>query len=98
VARDNLTRKDLAQSICEKMGFSQRSASDLVDEFFHCLKQSLLKEEQVKIVQFGTFKVINKASRMGRNPQTGETMEISKRGMVSFKPSKVLREKINNGK
>ena len=95
--RHNVTRKDLAQAIHEKMGFSKRSAGDLVDEFFFCLKHALLNEENVKIVQFGTFKVRRKEPRVGRNPRTGETMEISRRSMVSFKPSKALRGKVNNG-
>ncbi len=93
--RNNLTRKDIGKAIHEKMGFSQRSSGDLVDEFFAVIKQTLLSEEMVKLVHFGTFKVIKKANRIGRNPQTGESMEISKRSMVSFKPSKELRQKIN---
>ena len=77
------------------MGLSQTNCSDLVDEFFLSIKQALLQEDKVKLVRFGTFNVIKKESRVGRNPQTGQAMEISKRSMVSFKPSKELREKIN---
>lgn len=94
--RSNLTRKDLARAIHEKMGFSQRSAGDLVDSVFATLKQTLLTEELVKLVQFGTFSVKDKAPRMGRNPRTGAAMEIAPRSMVSFKPSKILREKLND--
>lgn len=94
--KQNLTRKELAQAINEKLGISQRSASELVDLAFLTLKQTLLNEESVKLVQFGTFTVRNKAPRMGRNPRTGETMEIAKRSMVSFKASKSLRQKINS--
>jgi len=93
--RVNITRKDISRAIHEKMGFSQRSSGDIVDEFFLSIKQALLQEEKVKLVRFGTFKVLKKNSRVGRNPRTGEVMEISKRSMVSFKPSKELREKIN---
>lgn len=93
--RSNITRKDLAKAIHEKMGFSQRSAGDLVDMVFASLKQTLLSEELVKLVQFGTFTVKQKAPRMGRNPRTGDAMEIAPRSMVSFKPSKILREKLN---
>jgi integration host factor subunit alpha len=93
--RSNLTRKDLARAIHEKLGYSQRSASDLVDTVFASLKQTLLMEELVKIVQFGTFTVKKKTSRLGRNPRTGDSMEIAPRSMVSFKPSKILREKLN---
>jgi integration host factor subunit alpha len=95
VKRSNITRKDLAKAIHEKMGFSQRSAGDLVDMVFASLKQTLLSEELVKLVQFGTFTVKQKAPRMGRNPRTGDSMEIAPRSMVSFKPSKILREKLN---
>lgn len=93
--RSNLTRRDLAKAINEKMGFSQRSAGELVDEVFDSLKKTLLKEESIKLVQFGTFNVRQKSPRIGRNPRTGETMEIAKRSMVTFKPSKSFREKIN---
>jgi integration host factor subunit alpha len=93
--RDNLTRQDLAKAIHEKMGFSQKSAGDLVDEFFFHLRQALINEQPVKIVHFGTFKVIKKECRVGRNPQTGEAIEISRRSMVSFKPCKELRQKVN---
>ncbi|MCJ7601270.1 MAG: integration host factor subunit alpha [Desulfobulbaceae bacterium] len=94
--KQNLTRKELAQAINEKLGISQRSASELVDLVFSTLKQTLLNEESIKLVQFGTFTVRNKAPRMGRNPRTGEAMEIAKRSMVSFKASKSLRQKINS--
>lgn len=93
--RSNLTRKDLAKAINEKMGFSQRGAGDLVDMVFDTLKKALLAEEAVKLVQFGTFNVRKKAPRKGRNPRTGAAMEISKRSMISFRPSKIVREKIN---
>jgi integration host factor subunit alpha len=93
--RSNLTRKDLARSLNENLGFSQRSSSDLVDEVFACLRETLLQEESIKLVQFGTFTVRNKTPRVGRNPRTGETMEITKRSMVTFKASRNLRDKIN---
>lgn len=93
--RSNLTRKDLAKAINEKMGFSQRGAGDLVDAVFDTMKKALLAEEAVKLVQFGTFNVRKKAPRKGRNPRTGAAMEISKRSMISFRPSKIVREKIN---
>lgn len=91
----NLTRKDLARAINEKLGFSKQSAGELVDSVFDCMKHSLLKEDAIKLVQFGTFNIRRKNARVGRNPRTGDTMEICKRSMVSFKPSKGLRERIN---
>jgi integration host factor subunit alpha len=96
--KSNLTRMKLAQQINEQLGVSQRVSAELVDKVFASLKETFLKEESVKLVQFGTFTVRQKAARVGRNPRTGETMEIAKRSMVSFKASKKLREKINNKK
>jgi len=94
--KPNLTRKDLAKAINQKLGFSQRSSALSVDEIFSCLKKSILAGESIKLVQFGTFSVKNKASRMGRNPQTGESLEITERQVVTFKASKILRQWINN--
>ena len=94
--RSNLTRRDLAQAINQKLGFSRSSAGELIDEVFTCLKQTLLNQEKIKLVQFGTFNVRQKSARVGRNPRTGETMEISERCMVTFKASKHLRERIND--
>lgn len=93
--RSNMTRKDLAKAINDKLGFSRRSAETLVKTVFSSMKRSLLDGESVKLVHFGTLTVRKKTPRIGRNPRTGETMEITKREMVSFKPSKGLREKIN---
>ena len=92
----NLTRKDLARAINEKLGFSKQSAGELVDNVFDSMKRRLLKEDAIKLVQFGTFNIRKKEARVGRNPRTGATMEICKRSMVSFKPSKGLRERIND--
>jgi integration host factor subunit alpha len=90
-----LTRKELAKTINNKMGFSQHSASQLVDAIFSTLRETLLEDNPIKLVQFGTFTVRKKNARIGRNPKTGVTMEISKRSMVSFRPSKKVRERIN---
>ncbi len=93
--RSNVTRKDLAKAINEKMGFSQRSSDNMVKTIFATMKETLTRGESIKLVNFGTLTVREKTPRIGRNPRTGETMEISERKMVNFKPSKGLREKIN---
>jgi integration host factor subunit alpha len=93
--RSNVTRKDLARAVHNKLGFSQRSAEEIIDTVFATMKSTLLSGESIKIVHFGTLSVRKKTPRKGRNPRTGETMEICSRSMVSFKPSKGLRMKIN---
>ena len=97
MGNENITRKHLADAIHEQIGFSKQVSCALVDAFFDRLKESLLAEKDVMLAQFGRFKVRQKTSRMGRNPRSGESIEISKRSMVSFKPSKLLRDKINRG-
>jgi integration host factor subunit alpha len=94
--RSNITRKDLAKAINEKLGFSQRSAEEIIDTVFSTMKATLIDGESIKLVHFGTLSVRKKTPRKGRNPRTGEAMEISSRSMVTFKPSKGLRLKINS--
>lgn len=92
----NITRKDLAKVIHDKIGFAQRDANELVDTIFACMKKKLLAEESIKLVNFGTLMVKQKKARPGRNFKTGETVKISRRSTVSFLASKLLREKINS--
>ncbi len=91
----NVTRKELAVSVNEKLGLSQRSAAEIVDTVFAVMKDTMVEGESVKLVQFGTLSVRDKSPRRGRNPRTGESMTITKRQMVSFRPSKRLRERLN---
>jgi integration host factor subunit alpha len=91
----NVTRKELAVAVNEQLGLSQRNSSDIVDTVFTVLKDALIGGESVKLVQFGTLAVRDKAPRRGRNPRTGESMTITRRKMVSLRPSKQLRERLN---
>jgi len=93
--KKNVTRKELAISVYEKLGVSQRNAAKIVDSVFTVMKNTMIVGESVKLVQFGTLTVRNKLPRRGRNPKTGEPMTITKRQMVSFRPSRRLREQLN---
>lgn len=93
--KTNVTRKELAISVTEKLGISQRSASSIVDSVFATLKSTLISGESIKLVHFGSFIVHKKLSRRGRNPQTGESMMILERQMITFRPSRQLREDMN---
>lgn len=93
--KKNVTRKELALSVNEKLGVSQRNAAEMVDTIFATMKDTLISGESLKLVQFGTLSVRDKSPRRGRNPRTGESMTITKRKMVSFRPSKRLRERLN---
>ena len=93
--KGNLTRKELAEALTTKLGYSQNACSELIDTFLDRMKSRLLNGESIKFVHFGTFNVRDKQPRRGRNPRTGETITIKKRQMISFRPSKKMREQVN---
>ncbi|MBI4405121.1 MAG: integration host factor subunit alpha [Deltaproteobacteria bacterium] len=90
-----LTKAELIDAVYEKVGFSKKEAADLVELVFETVKEELCKGGSIKISGFGKFRVRNKKARMGRNPQTGEAMEISARKVLTFTPSRILRDGIN---
>jgi integration host factor subunit alpha len=93
--KSNLTRKELAEAVANQLGYPRSTCADIVDSILGSMKSSLTSGESIKIVHFGTFTLRDKNPRNGRNPRTGESILIKKRKMVSFKPSKKLREYIN---
>ena len=92
----NITRKKLYNRIHQNLGFSKNISSQIVDDFFELLIDELIKKKEVKISSFGTFKVIDKKERIGRNPKTRVVTKICARKIVKFKPSLKIKEKINN--
>ena len=90
----SLTKADIVERVYKEAGFSKKEAADLVDLVFKVIKDTLARGEKVKISGFGNFSIRDKATRVGRNPQTGEAMEISARRVLTFKPSRVLREDV----
>jgi integration host factor subunit alpha len=93
---NNLTRKELTETLASKLGFSQSSCSLIVDSFLDNMKETMVGGQSIKLVHFGTFTVRNKSPRRGRNPRTGDTITIKKRQAISFRPSKKLREQVNS--
>jgi integration host factor subunit alpha len=93
---NNLTRKELSETLANQLGFSQSSCALIVDSFFDSMKQTMMEGTSIKLVHFGTFTVRNKSPRRGRNPRTGDSITIKKRQAISFRPSKKLREQINS--
>ena len=90
----SLTKADIVERVFKEAGFSKKEAADLIDLVFKVIKDTLSKGEKVKISGFGNFSIRDKSTRTGRNPQTGEAMEISARRVLTFKPSQVLKEDI----
>lgn len=92
----SLTKADVVEKIYKEAGFSKKEAQDMVDLVFKVIKDTLARGEKVKISGFGNFQIRDKATRVGRNPQTGESMEISARRVLTFRPSQVLKEDITS--
>ena len=90
-----MTKADIVEALYEKVGFSKKEAADLVELVFDTLKGSLASGDKAKISGFGNFIVREKRSRVGRNPQTGQSIQISARKVLTFRPSQVLREDVN---
>ena len=93
--KKNLTRKDLIKKLHQKLGFSKNFLSKITDDFFESLINELIIKKKVKISSFGTFIVIKKKERIGRNPKTKEEAKISARKVIKFTPSLLIKKKLN---
>ena len=93
-----LTKVDIIEAVANKCGFSKLEAADLVETIINTVKENLCDGNNVKISGFGNFVLSDKASRRGRNPQTGDAMTITDRRVMKFKVSQVLREAIRTGR
>jgi len=89
-----LTKNDLINAVAAH-GLSKRQAATVVESVFDTILSCFERGEDVKIVGFGHFRIRKKASRRGRNPQTGASIEITARRVLTFKPSKGLKLRIN---
>lgn len=95
LGKSTVTKADIVEKVYQKIGFSKKEASELVELVFDALKDVLEKGEKVKISGFGNFVVRGKNERVGRNPQTGEQIKISARRVLTFRPSQVLKAMLN---
>lgn len=89
-----MTKADIVEEVYSRVGFSKKESSEVVETVLETIKKSLTNGETVKIAGFGNFVIRGKGSRKGRNPKTGEEIEITPRKVVTFKPSQVLKEYI----
>ena len=96
MVKKNFTRKDLSYKIYQNLGFSKSYSSTVIDNFFETFIQELLRSNKIKISSFGTFKIIHKKKRIGRNPKTKEEAIIVPRKVVKFTPSLLVKQKLNN--
>ncbi|MTI17366.1 integration host factor subunit alpha [Rhodobacteraceae bacterium RKSG542] len=91
-----VTRADLCEAVYQKVGLSRTESAELVEKVLSEISDSLVSGDSVKLSSFGSFVVRSKGERIGRNPKTGEEVPISPRRVMVFKPSNVLKQRIND--
>jgi integration host factor subunit alpha len=90
-----MTKADIVERVAEKCGITKKESINMVESVFSIIKSTLEDGDYIKIAGFGKFETKNKHERKGRNPQTGETLIIEARRILSFKPSAILRKSVN---
>ncbi|MBJ7689159.1 MULTISPECIES: HU family DNA-binding protein [Weissella] len=90
-----LSKSDFISKVADKSELTKKDAGSAVDAFLAVIEESLVAGESVSFVGFGSFEVRDRAARKGRNPQTGEEIEIAAAKMPAFKPGKSLKEAVN---
>lgn len=91
-----VTRADLAEALYREIGLSRSESAQLVENVIDHIIDALIRGEAVKLAGFGTFSLRDKNERVGRNPKTGKAVQITSRRVLVFKPSQVLRERVDS--
>ena len=92
-----VTRADLAEAVYPQLGLSRSESAELVETVLREISAAIARGETVKLSSFGSFVVRSKGERIGRNPKTGIEVPITPRRVMVFKPSNVLKGRINGG-
>lgn len=96
MSEKTLTRADISEAIYQQVGLSRHESADLVETVLSEISEALVSGNNVKISSFGSFMLRDKRGRIGRNPKTGEEVPIAPRRVLTFKPSQVLKNRINS--
>jgi len=92
-----LTRADLAEAVVRKVGLPRNESQELVELVLNEISGSLSRGEAVKLSSFGSFGIRSKGERIGRNPKTGKEVPITPRRVLVFRPSNIMKDRINAG-
>ncbi len=90
-----MTKIDIVERIYEKVGLPRSEVAKIVETVFDIVKETLQREDKIVVSSFRNFVIRNKRARRGRNPQTGDALEITPRRILMFKPSLVLKDSLN---
>lgn len=91
----SIIRADIAEAIYQNIGLSRNESADIVATILDEISKSLESGDKVKISSFGSFSVNSKNERIGRNPKTGQEVPITPRRVMTFRPSHILRDRVN---
>lgn len=97
MSESTLTRMDLSEAVFREVGLSRNESADLVESVLGHISDALVDGQSVKISSFGTFSVRSKNERIGRNPKTGEEVPIAPRRVLTFRPSHLMKERVDAG-
>ncbi len=95
IAAGALTRADLCEAVHNEIGLSRAESAMLVENVLERISDALVAGDNVKLSSFGSFVLRNKGLRIGRNPKTGVEVPIEPRTVLTFRPSHIMRERIN---
>ncbi len=93
----SITRADLCEAVHAELGLARSESSDLVEQVLDQICDTLVAGTNVKVSSFGSFVLRKKGLRIGRNPKTGQEVPIEPRTVLTFRPSQLLRARINGG-
>ena len=97
MSNQTLTRAEVTDAIVREVGVTRQESSDLLDRTLDMIGKALEHEDEVKLSRFGNFVVRSKSARVGRNPKTGEEAVIAPRRVVTFRPSPMLKARVDKG-
>ena len=95
VVRGGMTKAELVEEVSEKTGLPKKQAEIVVNTVFESIVETLKTGEKIELRGFGSFRIRQRDSRMGRNPKTGEKVDVPAKRIPYFKPGKELRELLN---
>jgi len=95
MSEKTITRAQLTEAVYQEVSLSRNESADLLESVLDMIADTLANDETVKISSFGSFSVRQKGQRIGRNPKTGEEVPILPRKVLVFRPSQVLKARIN---
>jgi integration host factor subunit alpha len=95
LSKNTLTRAQLSEAVYQEVGLSRTESAQLVERVLGEIADSLMRGQSVKLSSFGSFAVRQKGGRVGRNPKTGQEVPIEPRRVLIFRPSHVLKDRVN---